>query len=252
MALSKYTPSKLNGYVEFTIPGVTHATFPDGQVTVSGKYRRIGAHQLRPEVDPAILDAMADKLAAYGDSCGFGAQHFERYSIKIIALTAVQFSAHWFTVVPLDSKEMEFFLLFIFMTWLYDDALEEAWFSNALNETNIQNLRFIHSTLLRLVRNQDISHLEPLPIYSEYPEFIPLSKYIKGMAKVGIELTGDEYQDAIEPFAACLQLCFECNEWFTVSRLDKRLAIFYEISNIFARNLLSTFLLYLQILPDHL
>lgn len=215
MSLSKYKPTRLNGHVEFIIPDVL------GTTGVSGMYRRIAPTNQRPVVPLSQIESLAAKLTSWAEQCGFKNDHFERFPIHTLSLTATQFAVVWLPDAPFESKKMEFFSRFLLWTWVLDDAMEESWRDGRMQTKNIATLQYIHETFFNIIRKVEID--EPLPYFPEYPDFATLCNCTKGMVASAEEVAGKEnYVQAIEPFASTLEFFTKSCEWFTVSRVDKR------------------------------
>lgn len=199
MALSKYSATEINGFVQFK--------FSSGDATVAGKYPRIKPNHFRKdsEIDTKVaITALTRQLLEAGTAAGFASP-----GLEAAALFAAQLAVYTYPTAPLESKELFFVLRHIFWYSLYSAALSKTWES----QPDIAVIRGIHENFAKVIAHQAFDAVE-------LPEFGGLTTFLEGSVQLGVDLAGDEYPEKIQPYLAALQFSFESNEWFTASPLD--------------------------------
>ncbi|OXA44405.1 hypothetical protein Fcan01_20956 [Folsomia candida] len=220
MKPTKYRPTKLNGKVDFEFPNVFHPSF--GSKSVQGRFVRIQPNLSREELDPAKIDEIAVKYTNLANQFGFEDAHFERYSIKTMVLTAVQFIVYWMPNAEFDSPAMDFgFRLFIWQ-WFLDDSMETDWtrFEKMGKSPDFENVRLLHETYLSILKGDTPAQSPQL--LKDYPEFGRMCDFVKDIVRVGREISGNSYSTDIVPQVEAFQTYLEfnpCAEWerFTVA-----------------------------------
>lgn len=222
MKPSKYRPTQLSGSVHFRFPAISHPNF--GMTKVTGQFRRIQPNFFRLEVDPSIIDNLANRYYKLANKCGFRDHHFKRCSIKTIILTAVQCSLYWMPDVEIDSNEMDFMIRFCIWVWFLDDAIEEDW-TNISGKPDITELRAVNEIYVGIFGGVKKFRNEAMT-FPGFPEFGPMCVLAEDVVRVGKQILGKEtYEKDVTIVTASLQKYFESNHWFTVNPVYGRFVI---------------------------
>lgn len=222
MTPRNYQPTRLNGFVNFTFPNVTHPIF--GTATVTGQFKRIKPHIFRLEVEPCVIEELSNKYCKLADQFGFRNHQFKRYSIKTIILTSIQTSLYWMPGVEPTSNEMDFIIRFFTWLWFLDDVMEEDWASREVNFDKYKSseLKAVHNVYLSIFRGNNEIHYDKI-MFPKQRNFLPLCALAEDIVKIGKHILGECYDNIVEKsFIISLKNYLDSNQWFTLNPVDGR------------------------------
>ncbi|XP_021959800.1 uncharacterized protein LOC110855698 [Folsomia candida] len=215
-----YRPTKLRGSVKFNFPDITLPSL--GMQTVAGRFRRVQPNLSRSEVDPAILNEMAVKYTSFAKLLSFQDSHFKHYPIKTMILTAVQFALYWMPGFHVASPELDFVARQLIWIWFLDDPMEEIWNRGEKldKKPSIDALRFVNDTYIKIFSGKSVP--KEIPGLEEFPEFGPMCAWATDLTIRSKQWARISFADEIEYIVETLQTIFDCYQWHTISRVDKR------------------------------
>lgn len=221
MKTTKYQPTGLNGLVAFEIPDIRDSD--KGTVTLTGQFQRIKPNIGRTEVDPKIVDELANKYCKLATNTGFLDHHFKRHSIKTVTLTTVQLSLYWMPRVELGSKQMDFVIRFLTWLFFWDDIMEQGWLNKEKmdKKTDISMLRAINGIFADILRGNEVIEYEKLT-FPGYPQFVALCVFVEDFLQVAKDILRERYSTQVTNVIKAFQSYADAIEWFTVNPVDGR------------------------------
>lgn len=219
--LSKYKPTRFNGFVEFEISNIYHRSF--GYAKISGNFPRLKPLNGRGEIHPKILTTLINKFTEQVQKCGINSDSFDRIgNIESVVEVADQFSLFWNPGLDWDSTGIEFYVWFLIFSWIFDDAFQEGWYlGHRMTRRDMAGIiEHIQNTYLRIMRMQKIKKSITAMILP--PNFDAICNVLKRMVQAGFNLYGNEYAERIEPFVLAFHDNFESADVINFNPVDDR------------------------------